>query len=304
MTIVDIAPSDIRSALEQYALPEPEGIRVITGGQSNRSFAVTAGGRRYALTFCIEKTEREVQALASLLGMLTQAGYPTSRIVARDSGELYGHAGGHCTLLKEWIDGDCATSLATGALAALGVQLARLHALGAPPTLPRGHPYGLAHFDTLASSSHDAFSEWLLSQHEYLTSALAACTDRTLIHGDVFPDNVIVTDGLLAGIIDFEESCVDWAGIDLGMALIGFSQLPRSEHDWAHALLEGYAAERALPEAHLLPVFAEYAATATAFWRYRQYELIGRRLTVQTSHHPMMSLAKQIRRAGLQALSP
>lgn len=99
---------------------------------------------------------------------------------------------------------------------------------------------------------------------------------RTITHGDLFDDNIIVgADGRLT-VLDWETVSLDDPLLDLGMAAVGLAQedgvlaAPRLK-----ALVEGY--ERACPLAEedrrALPAEIIHAALIIAFHRYYRHNV-------------------------------
>jgi len=91
-----------------------------------------------------------------------------------------------------------------------------------------------------------------------------------LIHGDLFPDNVIMTaDGL--AMIDFEEGAIEHQLFDVGMAVMGFCWNDGLVREHLDALLEGYRHRRFLapPEKERLADYTRMAAIATLCWHLR-----------------------------------
>lgn len=304
MQKIRISEAEARRALAHFGLGTGvAAVRPIIGGQENQSFRVTHETGDYVVTFCVAKPREEVGANGRLLEVLAEHGYPTSRVVRTVAGELTGTSGGYVTMLKHYIAGECPGSRTRASARAVGVLLGRLHEITPPPGTTVGHPYGLDHFATIAETEEwEPFSSWLRGRREFLEASLAQCSDRTLIHGDPFPDNMIVS-GEAHSVIDFEEACLDWAGIDLGVALVGFSLLPRGESGWVDALLSGYGGVRECADIGRLATFAEYAATATAFWRFRQYEVRKCEVATSSDYREMVELANRIHSDGLTALS-
>ncbi|GAB3713795.1 phosphotransferase family protein [Nocardiopsis oceani] len=136
---------------------------------------------------------------------------------------------------------------AQGTLMALGRQLARVHRI--PTTglsaLPRDHgvsdPEPL--LERLRREGHiDAGSaDWLRSWCEHLAARVPATLTPALVHGDVAPQNLVVTaTGDLGGI-------VDWGDAALADAATDFAKLPPH---WLPSVLEGYRDARGESAAH------------------------------------------------------
>jgi len=95
-----------------------------------------------------------------------------------------------------------------------------------------------------------------------------------LVHGDIFFDNILFEGNDLTGIIDFEEACNYYKVFDLGMCIVGTCVENGSVSlDKAKSLLAGYESIRKLEdtERKVLPLFSEYGAIATSFWRFRHH---------------------------------
>ena len=95
-----------------------------------------------------------------------------------------------------------------------------------------------------------------------------------IIHGDLYPDNVIGREGEVLALLDFEEICIESLAMDLVTTYVGFGWkdgLPVPEL-W-DALLDGYQSVRPLTDAEqaALPDLHRYAILAVAAWRYWQF---------------------------------
>lgn len=156
-----------------------------------------------------------------------------------------------------------------------GTMLGRLHNMRPPAFLRKGSGF---HFDTVKQQElPQAFYEQMpRSKWVALLSRLEV--DRgeyrvAVCHGDLFPNNVII-DGKSACFIDFENSGLDFALFDLGMALFGHVTGRGTEIDEnkVHHFLTGYEAVRPLlkkEREHLYEV-AAVAGIKISLWRYQR----------------------------------
>ncbi len=298
------------AALEAFDLPSSPEITRFTGGQGNASYLVRAEPDTYVLTFSIEKTLEEFHSLATVLRVLEHHAFPTSRVVPLRDGSPVGVAGGRPFMLKRYIPGSCLTRVTPSLTQQLGRIVATLHGVPPPTGVPRGHPYGRAQFrEIIEGEESSPFRSWLERQSLTLGRRLppegevGSGSGLGFIHGDLFPDNLLVGGVHVSAIIDFEEACVDWPMLDIGMALVGLSTENPNGTAWVDAFLDGYRSVRPLARIEQLPLFVEYAATATAFWRYRHYHVRRRRLTAKTDYRAMVAVADRVRTQGLAGLS-
>lgn len=179
--------------------------------------------------------------------------------------------------VKEFWDGEVVPKLDHGMLVQVGGVMARLHQLPCPENLPRAFPYGMPSFKAvLSAETAHPFKPWLREKVEWLSSRLNLNMARGFIHGDIFWDNLLFNGDRLAAVLDFEEACHYYLLYDLGMAAVGCCSAGE-QVDWekVRQLIKGYESVRpltAVEKAQFIPFFV-YAATAAAFWRFRQYNL-------------------------------
>jgi homoserine kinase type II len=201
-------------------------------------------------------------------------------------------------MLKHHVDGNIAANLTGDLLAQLGEEMARLHEISAPSYLPESFPYGRSYFPEVIDSNLDhAYIDWLSKKNSYLQERLPRNLPMTLIHGDIFFDNLIVQGDQLMAIIDFEEACHYYRSFDLGMAIVGACRNRQGiSFQKVRKFLRGYQKNMTLEsvERESLKAFAVYAAVATSFWRFRHYHLVRPEPQLYDKHVEMQTLADTI----------
>lgn len=184
-------------------------------------------------------------------------------------------------------------------LAQIGGALARLHQIPSPEYLRTQHPYGLEVFPTFIGLNIDAdFDAWLSKRLAYLKEHTHTNLPRTLIHGDLFYDNVLFYNGKLKAMIDFEEVCNYYKVFDLGMAFLGICTVDgKLNLEHAHAILSGYLDIGNLGETerNTLQLMTETAAVATACWRFWKYNLHDPTPERAQTHWEMAGIADHVR---------
>jgi aminoglycoside phosphotransferase (APT) family kinase protein len=133
------------------------------------------------------------------------------------------------TTLKEKLNTEPARVRRASLLTDFGATLARLHATPPPPDFGRSD--WLENFLTLANSLNPTAD---VAQMERLRNERPAPLITVLMHGDVFLDNVMATDGRVTGLIDWSFADVGDARYDVAVAM---HDLTRFERD---AFAEGY----------------------------------------------------------------
>ena len=205
---------------------------------------------------------------------------------------------GKPVFLKHYLEGSVPEQMTAAMAHLVGGELARLHQIETPPGLPPRFAYGLESFDeVLTSPSGNDYRSWLSDKKAYLARAISPDLPRCLIHGDVFYDNTLFKGQKLAAIIDFEEACHYYRAFDLGMCAAGSCTTGGFlDVDKTRALVDGYLeiGNLADREKKSLQAFVVYGATATSFWRFRQYNLLRRGHENSGTYRRMNLIADQV----------
>ena len=164
-------------------------------------------------------------------------------------------------------------------LYSLGMIQANLHLLNPPKELRNNFSMGDTLFEKLFSIADEThgwtdFLNMLKTESTLLSKSIGQDLPRGIIHGDLFPDNVIGTKEKVKSLLDFEEMCHDVLAFDLVMTFVGFgweNGQPVAER-W-NSLLAGYQSVRKLNEAEInsLADLHRLATLSIAAWRYWQF---------------------------------
>ena len=119
-----------------------------------------------------------------------------------------------------------------------------------------------------------------------------------MVHGDLFSDNVVFQGDRVVGILDVEEVCLQPRLLDIGMTILGTCRrngglAPAT----ARHLIQGYVAVSELTATEHAHVghFVRYAATAIAFWRFRQFHIRNPDPDRADAHLEMQVIADRFR---------
>ncbi|MFT6308884.1 MAG: homoserine kinase type II [Halioglobus sp.] len=265
-----------KSILEQYPLGKLLSTKLLNGGSENTNYKLHTSTGEFVLTLCEQKTLLEAQQLTDLLAHLDQNHFTTSKVISDNEGRQVTCWEGKPVMVKNHLAGSIHKGLSKSLLKSLGQQLAKLHLIKPPAYLRRRVVFGKESFDQIEIYDKDSdFQTWLYSIRKNIHEHIKQDLPKTLIHGDVFFDNVIVSeDGITATIMDFEEACYYYRVFDIGMMLVGLceeSDKLNTEH--AQNILIGYQQVSHLHENEMqaLQGFTAYAAAATAFWRHKHF---------------------------------
>jgi len=275
-----LSDKNVQTILMRYGIQKISSYKVLIGGSENTNYVVNANDKRFVLTICEQKSVQEAQKLALLLNHLDCNNFNTSKLVKTVEGALTVTFNNKPVLLKKFIEGTIIQDFPEHLLIHLGKELAKLHQIKAPDFIANKVAFGLEHFDEVqVYAPESSFYKWLVANRKYIEKYMHSKLPKSLIHSDIFYNNIIVTSDLKTGtIMDFEEACYYYRVFDIGMMIVGTCcENKIIDLQKAVSLLKGYQKENQLLdiEKKSLKAFTVYAATATAFWRHQNFNYIN-----------------------------
>ncbi|MFF2086641.1 phosphotransferase enzyme family protein [Nocardia sp. NPDC058176] len=280
-TLADLDQAKIRAC---YGIDEIVSLEPVPGGAANSSFRL--GGTRagvdvdYALTI-LDNDPAAAPRLAALLARL-DGHFRTTELVSAVDGKCVVEIDGRVMILKQWIDGSVYPVLPAELLGKAGAALAQLHrvpttAVTGPERLPSdGRRLTAAHRSRIADFGDRAFADWLTTRLAALDH-ISSGRSLALIHGDLYSDNIIVSDAGELVVIDWETACLEDPLLDLGMAVLGLGVVDGRLHpDRADAIVDGYSGVvpvTASERAGVLRDMVELSALIIAFHRYYRHNV-------------------------------
>ena len=271
--------TQVQELSDAYALGKVLSFRVLSGGSENTNYCVSTKENKFVFTICEQKTHQGAEELAQLLAYLGTHNFATSRIIQMAQGENVHMWNGKAILVKSYLEGKILEDFSPQLLQYLGEELGKLHKIPAPDYLPKIINYGMEYFEEVKGyAPESAFYQWLTETKTYIQQFLSDELPKALIHSDIFYSNVIVADDEQTAIImDFEEATHYYRVFDIGMMIVGLCTENRKVNfTKANSILKGYQRVNPLSDLELkaLPAATVYAATATAFWRHRQFNFV------------------------------
>lgn len=271
-------PAQLAEIGARYRIGSPLTTSVIAAGTINSNFSVQTEQGRFFLRVNEGKTLEDVAWEAQLLDWLARHGFPTPAPLLSDEGAGYLSLQGKLLTLFPWCSGHhlVAGEVTPAHAALLGKSLAQLHRLGAlaPPTWRRTSIYDQIHlqqrFESILARREPALERAISALSQAMEQAEAAAplrraSSETLIHGDLFRDNVLWDGARLVAILDFEQASRGTIAYDLAVCLNDWcwNRAPRPK--LVAALLAGYVSERPLSAADRAALPVEVRAAAMRF---------------------------------------
>jgi homoserine kinase type II len=280
----DVSAEDLGALLQGYDIGRPLTFKGIAEGVENSNFLLQTERGAFILTL-YEKRVREAD-LPFFLGLmehLAARGIACPKPVRRRDGAPSMTVNGRPAALLTFLSGVSLRHPDAAHCAAAGASLAELHEAGLDFPLYRPNALdrlGWRDLTRAVAERADGVEPGLRDLIEATLRDLEARWPRPLpsgvIHADLFPDNVLFTDGRISGLIDFYFACDDAFAYDLAVLMNAWCFGTDGTYDVARSrsLLAAYRARRALSEREIaaLPMLAQGAALR--FLLTRLYDLL------------------------------
>ena len=274
-----LGAEDLAELIGHFDVGQLTSAKGIAEGVSNSNWLVETTGRdgagaRFILTMYEFRIELEdLPFFLSLLDHLAAKGCPVPRTIHDRDGALYRMIDDKAVALIEFLPGVSVSHPTAEQARAVGQALAQLHLASGDFAQARANGMGLAESRRLAEacghggmeSIDPALAALVERELPLLEAAWPAGLPRSVIHADLFPDNVLMLGDRVTGLIDFYFACTDLTAYDVAVthAAWCFDNDGRNfSPAISAALLEGYQSVRPLSheERAAMPVLSRTAA--------------------------------------------
>lgn len=273
-----LSAARLAALIAEYDVGELVSAKGIAEGVSNSNWLIeTSGldgsGARFILTMYEARVDAaDLPFFLGLLDHLAAKGSPVPRTIHDRTGAAYRTIDGKAVALIEFLPGVSVDEATPAQARAVGEALAGIHLDAADFAGKRTNSLALQQWHDLLSgcgqdglrSIDPALPALVERELLHLTANWPQGLPRSVIHADLFPDNVLLLGDAVTGLIDFYFACNDITAYDLAVTHSAwcFAQDGSFKPAIAEALVAGYVARRPLSEAEwrALPVLARGAA--------------------------------------------
>lgn len=269
-TIVE--PDALDALISQYDIGSLLSCKGIAEGVENSNFLIETTQGHYILTLY----EKRVQAgdlpfFVDLLDHLAASQCPVPAVIRDRDGQAIQQISGRAACLIQFLSGMSLTVPSPAQCAAVGAALGQMHRALERYAGGRPNNMGMPHWRAVAATSGDldhvlpGLKDAVDAELLHLESAWPRDLPQHVIHGDLFPDNVLMLGNDVTGLIDFYFAASDFRAYDLAVTHASWTfsaDGTRCDVDCAQALMRGYAGEIQLSadEQAALPLLARGAA--------------------------------------------
>ena len=261
--LTPLTASEVRLAARSVGL-EVLALNGLTAGSVNSNFALTTTSGTFFLRLFEEQDRAGAEREARLLLRLQLEGVPVVVPLQKlDGSGFTSQVQGKPVAIYPMITGThrCQASVSIEDVAQVGGALARVHRVGSQLD-PREELTTASRFDwqtiaqRLRKIDRGALSDELSAAQSQLLAGLDEVStwhwhsaDVTLIHGDLFRDNVLFVEGAQEpslALLDFESASTGRIAFDVMVTLLAFCFGTTVDLALARALLDGYEEVRPL----------------------------------------------------------
>ncbi len=332
--LTPLSLADARRIGALYGL-EIADVRGLLAGSVNSNFALTlADGRGQAFLRVYEEQQlhaasREAHMLEHLAASGVATPQPLRRRDAASGSEgaafIAEHAGKPVAVFP-WVAGDsiCQARVTPDATRRVGAALARVHLVGASFEGANASRFDLDSLDqrlqglrapgpaasaglpasTLPPEVAAAVDELTGRLQRMRAAAPRTSGPETLIHGDLFRDNVLWQDGEISALLDFESASRGSAVFDLAVTMLAWCFGDDLDPDLAAALAAGYTSVRPLSTEERGRIFHESLVAALRFsiTRITDFELRPKGSGVYKDFRRFLARQRTLERLGPEGL--
>lgn len=264
-----VPPEEISALLARYDAGSLVSADGIAEGIENTNYRIETSGGRFILTLYERRVdEADLPFFIALLDHLSTHDCPVPRVIADRAGTCIQRVAGRPACLIEFLPGTALGRPTPTQAQAAGRALGRMHRALSDFTLTRPNPLGPAGWAALAGRCGAQLDEIatglrdrVARELELLRTTWPRHLPHAVIHADLFPDNVLMEEDRVTGLIDFYFACTDIRAWDLAVMHAAWSFTPGYEAEIGAALFAGYEAEHPLTpdERAAFPVLARGA---------------------------------------------
>jgi homoserine kinase type II len=291
-----ITDAMIDRLLLQYDIGKHRALTGITQGVENTNYKLETDQGHFILTIYEKRVDpADLPFFINLKTHLAEQGYPCPTPVRANDGHVLQNIQGKSMAIVSFLNGTFTASPEPPHCHAAGAVLADMHLKSAHFDMQRPNALGKQAWRPLIEQikddvAHTDHSDQMPQVENWLTGIEQNWPDRLpqgVIHGDLFPDNVLFDHTTITGVIDFYFACQDMLAYDLAVMINAwcFDQPQRFNPDKAKALVTGYTSNRSLQDDEREAMLVLARGAALRFYLTRLYDWIHTPSDAQVKPH-------------------
>lgn len=233
-----VGAEDIATLLDRYGVGPLISVKGIAEGVENSNYMVDARGGRFILTLYEKRVDAaDLPFYIRLIDHLAADDNPVPRILPDLGGQHIQHLAGRTACLIQFLPGVSITRPTGRQAYAAGAALAKMHLSTASFIGGPNNTLGVSGWRKLIDqlgpridAISPGLSDVVSAEWDYLSAHWPGDLPRSIIHADMFPDNVLLIGEDVSGIIDFYFSCHDITAYDYAVTHSAWCFSPDGTH--------------------------------------------------------------------------
>ena len=220
-----VSAEEMAALLVRYDVGTLVSAKGIAEGVENSNFLIDTSTARFILTLYEQRVdEDDLPFFLALLDHLADRGLPVPRAIRDRSGAQLQFVAGRPACLIEFLPGISVSRPTPAQARSTGAALGKMHAALADFEPSRPNALGLAGWHDLADRCHNQLDKTVPGLKQRVADELAWLDDNwphhlphSVVHADLFPDNVLLRGDNVGGTIDFYFACTEVRAWDLAV---------------------------------------------------------------------------------------
>ena len=221
-----VSAEAMQALLARFDVGSLTSAKGIAEGVENSNYLVETTGGRFILTLYEKRVdEADLPFFMGLLDHLADAGLPVPRALRDRAGGQVQRVAGRPACLIEFLPGVSVSHPTAPQARAAGEALGAMHGALAGFGSERPNTLGPAGWHELAVKCcgyldriQPGLAARVAAELDHLDRHWPGGLAKSVIHADLFPDNVLMLDDRVAGVIDFYFACTEVRAWDLAVA--------------------------------------------------------------------------------------
>jgi homoserine kinase type II len=268
----EVDPDHLAQLVARYGIGTVQSCKGIAEGVENSNYLLETTENRFILTLYEKRVQKgDLPFFVSLLDHLADRGCRVPAMLRDENGVAVQEISGRAACLIQFLSGISLTHPTVGQCEAAGAAMGEMHLALKDYPETRDNSMGQHHWRDLVAGIGDLDSiipglTALVDQElSYLEANWPTDLPRHVIHADLFPDNVLMLDNDVTGLIDFYFAATDFRAYDVAITHAAWCFSPDGADFHAAeaaALMRGYLSRVELSAAELdaLPLLARGAS--------------------------------------------
>ena len=219
----NVLPHELNEFLENYSLGQLQQFSGISNGIENTNYFVTTSKGQYVLTIFEQLTLDDLPYFLELMAFFSEVNIPTAHPIADSQNEYIRILNGKPAALVKRLNGVSIDIANVKQCQEIGIQMAKMHLSSKQfkfsREASRNEDWRIQTSKLVMPKLNKDEQALLNRELNYIKTTKVGHLDTSVIHADLFRDNVLFIDDEVTGIIDFYYAYNGFSIYDLAVTV-------------------------------------------------------------------------------------